>query len=66
MIVAGVFYLAYLARYDGKIPNFQQRQALLWLVPMLVGSSLAQILFGLHKHKWRYLSTARLRRKLIW
>jgi nucleoside-diphosphate-sugar epimerase len=57
MIVGVAFYLAYLSRYDGRIPPFQRRQFLLLLVPMIVGRLVTQMLFQLHKHKWRYVST---------
>src|ERR1700674_98968 len=56
MIVGAALYLAYLVRYDGRIPQFQQRQLLLWLVPIIIGCLVAQTVFGLHKHKWRYIS----------
>jgi len=57
LMVGAALYLAYLARYDGRIPQFQQRQLLLWLVPLILGRLFTQIPFGLHKHKWRYVST---------
>jgi nucleoside-diphosphate-sugar epimerase len=57
LIAGGAFYLAYLARYDGKIPHFEFGQFLRWLVPIILGSLSMQIMFGLHKHKWRYVGT---------
>ena len=57
-LIAGMaFYLAYLARYDGGIPHTEQRQFLLWLGPIIVGSLAIQTIFGLNKHKWRYVGT---------
>ncbi|MBV9296557.1 MAG: NAD-dependent epimerase/dehydratase family protein [Acidobacteriaceae bacterium] len=56
LITACALYLAYLARYDGAIPAYQQRQFLILVVPVVLGRLLAQFIFGLHKHKWRYLS----------
>ena len=57
VIVGVAFYLAYFLRYDGRIPTFQRRQFLMLLVPIIVGRLVSQMLFGLHKHKWRYVST---------
>ena len=55
LIAGAAFYLAYLARYDGRIPHFEQRQFLLWLAPIILGSLVAQTVFGVHKHTWRYV-----------
>jgi len=55
LIWGTAFYLAYLARYDGGIPPFERHQFLLWLAPIIMGSFVAQTVFGLHKHKWRYV-----------
>ena len=49
-------YLAYLVRYDGMIPKEYQRQLLLLLTPVGIGYVVVQLLFGIHKHKWRYVS----------
>lgn len=57
LIAGAAFYLGYLARYDAKIPRFEHRQFLLWLAPLIIGSLVTQIVFGLHKHKWRYVGT---------
>jgi nucleoside-diphosphate-sugar epimerase len=64
MIIGLAFYLAYLIRYDGRIPQFQQRQFLLWLVPMIIGRLVTQKPFGLHEHKWRYVGTYDISRVL--
>jgi nucleoside-diphosphate-sugar epimerase len=55
LIIGAAFYLAYLTRYDGGIPQFEQRQLLICLVPVLLGYLGAQLLLGLQKHKWRYI-----------
>ena len=55
LIAGAAFYLAFLARYDGRIPQFDRRQFLLWLAPIIIGSLVTQALFGLYKHKWRYV-----------
>ena len=57
LVAVTALYIAFLARYDGRIPRFEQRQFLLWVVPTIIGCFVAQILFGLHKHKWRYVGT---------
>ncbi len=54
-IAGAAFYLAFLARYDGQIPRFEHRQLVLGWGPVIVGSLLTQIVFRLHKHKWRYV-----------
>jgi nucleoside-diphosphate-sugar epimerase len=57
-IISGTtLYLAYLARFDGRIPQLERRQFLLWLIPFVVGSLIAQRVYGVHKHKWRYVGT---------
>lgn len=53
-IASVTFFLAYLARYEGKIPRFEQRQLLLWLAPVMICAFIVHRLFGLQRHKWRY------------
>jgi len=48
--------LAYLSRYDGVLPQFQRHQLWVLLLPMVAGVVSIQILFGIHKHKWRYVT----------
>lgn len=55
LIAGTAFYLAFLARYDGRIPPFEHGQCLVWLAPIIVGTLAIQTVFGLHKHKWRYV-----------
>ena len=55
LIAGTAFYLAFLARYDGRIPTFEHGQCLVWLAPIIVGTLAIQTVFGLHKHKWRYV-----------
>ena len=56
-VAGAAFYLAYLARYEGKVPPFEHRQWLVWLAPIIIGNLAVQTVFGLHKHKWRYVGT---------
>lgn len=56
VIAAVGLSLAYLTRYDGSIPQLQQQQLLLWIVPIVAGRLIAQYAFGINKHKWRYVS----------
>ena len=55
LITGAALWLAFLARYDGKVPRFEHRQLLLWTGPVIVGCLLIKVLFGIHKHKWRYV-----------
>jgi nucleoside-diphosphate-sugar epimerase len=55
--IAGMgLFLAYLTRYDGVIPQQQQRQLLIWIGLLITGRILTQFAFGINKHKWRYLT----------
>jgi UDP-glucose 4-epimerase len=56
VITGAALYLAYLVRYDGAIPPQQQRQLLVLVGPIAVGRIVAQLAFGIHKHKWRYVN----------
>jgi UDP-glucose 4-epimerase len=55
LIVASALYLAFLMRYDGRIPVFEYRQYLAFLLPVTIGYMLVQLAFGIHRHKWRYV-----------
>jgi nucleoside-diphosphate-sugar epimerase len=56
-VIVGIsLYLAYLTRYDGRVPQQQQRQFFLVVVPIIIGRLAFQLLFGVHKHRWRYVS----------
>lgn len=57
VIVAIALCLAYLARYDGRVPLEQRQQLLLLLGPIVACRLALHLPFGLHKHKWRYIDT---------
>jgi len=63
-LAGGALVLAYLARYEGRIPQFEQRQLVLWLGPIIIGSFIVHRLFGLQRHKWRYTGSFDLMRVL--
>lgn len=56
-IVTGLcFYLAYLLRYEGNIPQSAAHQLRTLILPVVLGQLGVGFLFGVHRTRWRYLS----------
>jgi len=54
-IIAMSFFLAFLIRYDGAIPAYDQYQFWALVLPFLAGRLLVNAAFGLHRIQWRYI-----------
>src|SRR6266699_5296347 len=54
-IVGISFFLAFLIRYDGAIPAYDEYQFWALVVPFVAARMIVNSLFGLHRIQWRYM-----------
>ncbi len=56
-LIAVSIYLAFLIRFDGSIPPYHQYQFWALFSPWVAGRLLTNMLLGLHRIQWRYISS---------
>jgi dTDP-glucose 4,6-dehydratase len=54
------FFLSYQIRYDGKVPFAEKHQFWVLVLAIIAGRLITNTLFGLYRHKWRYINMLEL------
>ncbi|MBV9183434.1 MAG: NAD-dependent epimerase/dehydratase family protein [Acidobacteria bacterium] len=57
LISVVAFLLAFQIRYDGQVPPFDRWQMWTLVLPIALGRVATSVALGMHRRKWRYLTT---------